>query len=261
MLKFLHCVTDEKFIDGAIELFESVRIHNHRFVCINDDFREFRYIKSKEKVLILKKGDFIEFLKKEKCDIVILHNLYSLPCDVIPLIPNEIKTVWFAWGWDLYQTPSVEHPFVKVKLFHKQTRRYNREGRSQLHYYASLLRKRLKGIDREREKCFRDAVKRIDYFSGCLPIEYNLMKKNKFFRAKQLEFSYQSPLYYENLKKNINAPSSITGNDILVGNSAAITNNHLDVIEILKQERVYDKAIYMPLSYAGSQSYVEHVKK
>ena len=46
------------------------------------------------------------------------------------------------------------------------------------------------------------------------------------------------------------------GDNILVGNSAAATNNHLDLLEYLKTLDLNGRKLILPLSYAGGQDYV-----
>lgn len=46
---------------------------------------------------------------------------------------------------------------------------------------------------------------------------------------------------------------------ILIGNSAAVTNNHLDALKLLEKFKEEDFKLIVPLSYGGTQSYIDEV--
>jgi hypothetical protein len=52
----------------------------------------------------------------------------------------------------------------------------------------------------------------------------------------------------------------IEGNNIQIGNSASITNNHEYAMRYLSQLNLENKKIYVPLSYSGTKEYKETVK-
>ena len=99
-MKILHFVIDEKFIEGAITLFESdERVINH-YVVLQKSFRNFTYLKN-EKIERIKPSDALKAMNGY--DVVILHSLVALPIDLVRKIPKNINVVWFARGYDLYE--------------------------------------------------------------------------------------------------------------------------------------------------------------
>ena len=52
-----------------------------------------------------------------------LHNLNSIPINIIRKLPRKIKVVWLAWGMDIYNSPIKEAPFIKLDLYREYTRK------------------------------------------------------------------------------------------------------------------------------------------
>ena len=51
----------------------------------------------------------------------------------------------------------------------------------------------------------------------------------------------------------------VTGDDVLLGNSAAYTNNHADIIETIGKCNLGERKVFTPLSYAGKDFYVDRI--
>ena len=177
-------------------------------------------------------------------------------------LPKEIKVFWFAWGWDIYCAPHNDE-FVKIPLLHPKSKCIQQQiikhSKSNFWTIFKLSIKRwVKNIVRydhiyhnEEPKVYRNAVKRVDYFSGVFPLEYDLVKKNPEFRAEQVFYRYTNP------KDFCELPDALPtiGENILVGNSADINNNHLDVLDYIKNITLGDRKVIVPVSYGGSSHY------
>lgn len=253
-MKCLHCVLDEKFIDGAISLFEEDRSVENMYVYYTDVVNTpFHYIKSEiviQRSLSLFRDDVKQF------DVVYLHSLKSLPPEIIPQIPRDIKVVWFGWGWDMYEG---KVPIIPIKLYMPETAKvYNRCNGA----IAQVLKQVRNKLLRVKEySYFKQLLSRIDYFSGVFPYEYSLIQKeHPYFKAVKLDYYYGStsffipdvPDYHVQMGKK----------NIIIGNSSNPTNNHLDVLKILKNSKCSDfNSLIIPLSYGGDPDYVKIVKK
>lgn len=251
-MRTLHCCYDEKFIEGAIELFGSdSRVENTYVVVSEKPLESFSYIKSTNVKNILCK-DFLSFV--QPYDVIILHSLFALPSfSLISSISLEKKVVWLSWGWDTY---SDYYPVIPTILYGQETSNCQslkeklQQIRFKLAYKLKVRRHHL------------NALKRIDFYSGVFPYEYDLIKSSiKEFKAQPLDFYYGSLNFFIP-----ETPSKVysTGNkkNILIGNSAVQTNNHLDALKALESvdTSCWDKLI-MPLSYGGTTSYKKAVKK
>ncbi len=101
----LHIVTDEKFIDGAHELFEKASPGNNEFMIITKK-QEFKYVKK----LLLHELATINFLSKKfaqsltNYDFIIVHGLFNdAYLQLLHNVDNTIKFVWIGWGADFYK--------------------------------------------------------------------------------------------------------------------------------------------------------------
>jgi len=255
-LRIANFVTDEKFVDSTIGLLSLTpdRAQHDFFLCPywKIDFHyiwkvNFKYIKAKESVRLIAKKNILNLLKEENYDVVILHSLDSMPYDIIASIPKKIKVLWLAWGYDLYG----ENKVVQIDQYKPFTK-----AAIKTDSIALKLKKQLKKLlDLEQDGKYASAVNRIDFFSGCLPAEYNLCTGCSFFQAKQVDFRYQGPNEF------VKDFCFSEGENILIGNSANPTGNHLDILPYFEGIDIGCRKIVVPLSYAGPEYYIAKVKE
>ncbi|WP_281798771.1 TDP-N-acetylfucosamine:lipid II N-acetylfucosaminyltransferase [Prevotella pallens] len=255
MLKILNILVDDKFIDGLIEVLEFTKgEHKHDYILIGKGVIEkFQYITKTEYIKQIDNKDCLNFINNNGYDLIILHSLACIPWFKISQIDNKIKVLWKAWGFDLYRTPSEIQPFVKLRRLHPITKKYwwrNYKDKIYLNlktwFYSQIHKKQIES-----------AINRIDYFSGCLPNEFALMRKNSFFRAEHVE------LPYFHLKSNYTTENKDVfqelGHNILIGNGAVIANNHFDIFKAISTIAISDKQIIVPLSYGGDDFYIKDI--
>lgn len=154
-----------------------------------------------------------------RADKIILHGLWDFR--VLQLLTTQPwllkKCYWVIWGGDLYsyQLGKRTLGWWKVELFR------------------------------------RFVIKRIGHFITHIKGDYKLAKKWYGAKGEWHEcFMYPSNLYQELPIQSL--PHE--GVNILVGNSADPTNNHIEVLDKLKYYSKDNIRIYCPLSY-GDQSY------
>ena len=253
-MKILHCVTDDKFIDGAIALYDKdTRVENTWVHFVKENSCHLVYVKS-TRVMICNIDKFDMLLAN--VDVVILHSLPSLPIENILAIPKNIKVVWYAWGYDMYDG---WNPLIPLKLYLPKTLEiYKAITKAPTPFKA--LKRKIKELIYKNQ--YVSILQRIDYFSGVFPYEYSLIKKKySRFRAIPLDYYYASPDFF--IKDT--CPTDMTNNfrNIMIGNSANITNNHADVLEFVNKYVNLSKQdkIILPLSYAGPQEYINIVKE
>lgn len=255
MLKILNILVDDKFIDALIEVFEATKGKNiHDYIIINNkEKKNFQYITKTGYIKQVDNEELLTFINNKGYNLVILHSLSCIPWFKINQIDKRIKVLWKAWGFDLYRTPNEIQPFIKIRRLHPITKKYWRK-----HYKKRIYTNFKVWIyDQIHRKQIKQAINRIDFFSGCLPSEYQLMKKNTFFRAKHVELPYIS------LDSGYTKENSITfpnlGCNILIGNAAAIVNNHLDIFNSFPKFKIKDREIIVPLSYGGDTFYIKDI--
>ena len=155
-------------------------------------------------------------------------------------------------------------PFIRLELIKKETQKeLDKLNNPIVTQKSKSLKDYLRPIkyifcDSPTNKVVRqyyNAVKRVDYFSGILEYEYDLMKAVKGFRAKRVIFKYASR---HNLE-NSDVAELYKGHNLLIGNSAASTNNHLDIIPFIKKLNLGERKIIIPLSYPNTKEYIEDI--
>ena len=99
MFKILHIILDDKFIDGALSLFKTDnRVESQ---CAKwGSSSSLKYIKEPN-VISLNKNNYQPIFLEYNA--IILHSFDCLPLSVISNIPDSVKVVWFAWGFDIYE--------------------------------------------------------------------------------------------------------------------------------------------------------------
>ena len=254
MLNILHCVTDDKFIDDIIDVFEHIKgEYQFYYSIVGDKRKPYSCIKKQEYIVNIPKTTFLNYLAKNKIDVVIIHGIGAMPPGIINIIPSNIKVMWKSWGYDIYRCPSDYSPLAKVDLYHRYTQIERLKdfkanvSRLKMHIYYLLHR-----------KGYREAISRVDFFSGVIPDEYDLIAQRhySFFRARHTFYPYFS------LNSNQDNNDFVSlGENIVLGNSAAFPNNHIDILHQLKKVELKNKRIVMPISYQRNERYVQAIKK
>ncbi|WP_455674859.1 TDP-N-acetylfucosamine:lipid II N-acetylfucosaminyltransferase [Phocaeicola sp.] len=253
--KVAHIVLDEKFIDTAIDIFTSLHSIDNYFLCYSYD-EDVHLIKQKEKIKIFnRQKDIIRYINEGEFKVVFLHSK-CLSSQEINSIHSDIKLIWISWGYDIYQplkTKFYSRYLLNIALFKPLT--------CQCVYTIGFI---LKDVYTE----FKSAIigllkfdfcqdsnfyKRVDYLSTVLPIEYEMINKVSNYRFKYFFFRYQ--------RREDSFIQISQGDNILLGNSSAEENNHLDVLDILRNIDLRKRKIIMPISYGSSSQYTKMLKK
>jgi hypothetical protein len=188
---------------------------------------------------------------------VVLHELDPINVQLVVHTKDMgIKYVWIGLGYDYYDLifPNYEDMLLK------QTREYYRN------YKASLSDSRGTAIKKSLRKLIyktvskEEAIKNIGYFSPVLEIEYQLVKNS-------LNYSEEFPKYISwNYANNMSLADRTDTpiidrslKNVLLGNSATFTNNHIDIINLIAEKNYNIKKILCPLNY-GLPNYGDYIE-
>lgn len=249
-MKILHISTDNRFINQAIKMFEQhAPGQNDVWIFTNEtlklvDFEPTCIYPVKE----LKSLQIARLL--DGYNAVILH---SFPHVWVPLVKNArvtVRFVWIGWGYDYYAF------MLKKPLYLPRTQRLLRyetlkNVRSFLRGVCRLgaLKRVLTGTTRRAQKTL--ITHKVAYFAPVLESEYTDMQKDCPDLPPYLEWNYAS--FEDDLLKG-QLDKRCTGRNILVGNSATPTCNHLETFELLSGLPLEGRKVVVPLSY-GEQAY------
>lgn len=246
----LHIATDEKFIDSAIYQFECIRKNENRYIIINNSSR-LKYIKSKNPNIKIypDSNQSIDSIIDEMYnkELIVFHGLDYFKNKVILKSSPTVKIMLLFWGKEVYQY----HPKFKYIIYDSRTKRIVFKN-----IFIDKIKELLKPIVYKftrsnitpREANIK-ALLRVNYFGSGLKTEFNYLKNLEILSSSYFKYLYY-PLEYI-LGNKIN--KHITGNNILLGNSASASNNHLEAFDFFNDIDIKDKKVYIPLSYGDSQ--------
>lgn len=251
-MKILHIATDDKFLDHAFPVFEKV-FPGANYVFVFTARTPLKYVKLNPDHIEARRGGF--FTKKAKVgksiyskyDLVVFHSLGASTYPELGNIPEHTPTIWLGWGFDYY--PEL---LPKIPLHLEKTESlYRRLAAANTKHRAAALVKVLMRLVWPRNRKVR-AVERVTVFSPVLPDEYGMVKNSRKWRRFPKFASWNYGTMEDNLIKGFEG-EIVSGNAILVGNSATYTGNHAEAFDLLHKLGVNDREVVAPLSYGDPQ--------
>ncbi|MGQ1785704.1 TDP-N-acetylfucosamine:lipid II N-acetylfucosaminyltransferase [Saccharicrinis sp. GN24d3] len=256
----LHIASDEKFINAANLIFEKAFPGSNKFLIPLSRFqKEMKYVDPKPNVdRINKSSHTVGHLAKQTLnyDCIFLHGFTELNCEVYLASPVKDKIIGLLWGAELY----VDRYLPGYPLTGDLTSALNlKEPRKS---FKEQLKDLIRKVVYKKIETVADSPKlaaaTISYLATLYREECDFFKEKKILseECKFFPFCYY-PLEYINQG---NEKATIKGNDILLGNSASDTNNHLEAFVMLKNIGIGNRKLVVPLSY-GSKVYADYVQK
>ena len=249
---YLHIIRDDKFTDHVISTFEDIAPDQSIYLLVTDK-KTITYVKNINKITHVNNRtvNYKKILRSiPNLKAVFVNYFYHEQYDLLLSLDKSIKVFWFIYGGDLYgQIYTLEQllePLTYQFYIHHQPILQKIKNRIRpfiTDFSPSIYKK---------NKC----IKRIDYCSAIVDTEFDLLKKIKGFRAKQVYFNYGS------LETLLGAFSeqTVQGDNILVGNSNTLTSNHVDAFKKLADLTLGDRKIIVPLNYGNDDLYKKKKK-
>lgn len=242
-MKIVHIVRDEKFIDAAYSMFERAFPGENEYLLFSSEI-SFKYLKKvKPKVY----SDLLVYIpaivrRLVKGDVVIFHAIDNTSLKILEAISGRCKTIWLGWGFDYYG-------FIDLDLYEKNTGHI-------LNGQSSFFEKIKAGLfdvfgKGKYPKNVRELINRFDVFSPVIYEDYVMLARS--FDAFKPEFL---PWNYGTLEDDLIRgfeSKNIDGNNFLLGNSSAPTNNHFEIIDKLSKLNLDAEKVIVPLSYGNSE--------
>ena len=258
-MKILHIATDEKFINSVNWQFEKMNNLKNCFILLLESIdSDIKYVKLSNNFKIVeknKKGLHRCLKEITKYDLVIFHGLNYFQSRIVLNTPNKSKLIWFFWGGEFYDNPKISISSIGDKtkdFFIYQT--FKDKVKKIIRPLFYLITNQSK----TPEQNVLDAAKQINHFGILYKEEMDYFKSRKLLseNVSLFKMTYY-PLEYvfqniENLR--------VYGQNILIGNSASVTNNHLEAFDFLKDINLGERKIIVPLSY-GDSKYGQSIKK
>lgn len=177
--------------------------------------------------------------------IVILHDLDPIKAFIANRLPTNIIIIWRFFGWELYK--KIPHEVLSEKSL-----QYNLKEKMTLRQHLSKIWHSF--FPRYKNEVTK-AQKRINYFMCWSKNEYEFLKK--FFELPPF-------LFYPNFTPTLPYDLTQKKDNIIIGNSRSVFNNHLDILNMIKdgQEHIpskYEFTIFF--SYGPENNYSKAVKE
>ena len=267
----LHLAHDDKFLD--------IFIRNQSKI---EEFANNKYLLSSSMITLTKsKGvhnagfntkKYFEIIGDwSQYDKVYIHYFDPKYFEIVRTIPSGIKVIWIFWGGDAFYLPAFSDkyllPITKDYVYSSNPlREFFFPGCKPIFQKPStprsLMRNSLKYLNERltawsQQSLWRSHVKafsRVDYFAHYLPEDFNsIVTSYPTLKASLIDFNYGS------VQDFLTPNKSNSGKNLLLGNSGAETNNHLDALRVIPAQ--FEGKIICPLSYGAANHYVGNIMR
>lgn len=233
----LQVTFDDKFVDYVVEQFRSYS-SMCRIVLLTYDSNSIKYSTKidKENSITYNSNEYYDLLASlSNYKAVIMHGLFDkMQYEIVLKLPNNVKLAWVLWGSEIYSRKE-----NKKKYLAKCTKF--------IYTIRESLKRETKNNKFNNEDVPLEILKRVDYLLGSSLELFNDVKIYLKESVGHLKYSYYT---IEEVLGNELFSKLAYGENILVGNSSVIENNHLDIISRLYKVNIPKRInYYFPLSY------------
>ncbi len=245
----LHLVNDEKIIGRTIRLFEAAAPGLNRFIVFAD--RGGDVLRSEAYPMACALSDFAAKCRGIRFSAVVVHGLCPAKIRFLKHhVESSIPVYWIIWGADLY------NQLLAPKGFEL----YSPENTNRIKHKNPLVRALSRWKKRwQAERIVRFVCRRIHYL--VTDITDNDYDQFVDYYPKVAQIPHKCFFYYpidEILGADL-LQAAVTGQDILVGNSNSLTNNHAYAFRYLSKLNLGSRRVVVPLSYNGTSDYRKSV--
>jgi dTDP-N-acetylfucosamine:lipid II N-acetylfucosaminyltransferase len=266
--KILHLIIDEKISEQILDNFSAVN-NLSLFVIIKNPSNK-NYIRKEKYSDILSDSKIIDIntiILEHEIKAIIVHGMFVEMADILLEIKNKIPVCWIVWGFDVYNLPKIKksiYGFLTKKYLGKKKRYLNLESIIKENKYLNYLTYRLIFKRKDSYSRVQKAMKKCKYFATY--IEEDFLTFSKYYHHNLNYINFRISTIEQYLGHSQDLSISISANNILIGNSNSIENNHLEIIDFFRKNNLFvEKAgkikYYFPLSYGDDEEYKNLINK
>lgn len=265
MPRFLHICQDEKFINSAYKQFEELYPEKNDFYIYGCNKKETKHIQLNENF------HFVDSLSDtfknipENC-IVIFHSLPDLVIENLYLLPKSVKTVWFQFGFEVYEDKNL---YSENQLLDTITKKYfsinaphenwKDKIKTNIFPFIRIFKKDLYytygEIASQKRKSKIKHLERINFWGTSFEEEAINLSKTLGYQRPFFNFTYYPIEKIIDTELNFSPDKKF----IMIGHSGFPNGNHLDVISKIKNYQLGETQLIIPFSY-GVTKYINEVK-
>lgn len=247
--RILHIAEDQKFVNGAHYLFEKAFPDLNKFVIVKAPANPpTKYVSANINAQFeIQSPSTVKKLAQmsSNYDVIVLHSVNRFNGAVFLKSSSKNRFMAIVYGAEIYNDSSI----IGEEVVGEKTKKLcQKTGRKTLldsikDIYRNVV---YKGYNDFSEVDTSAVLYNMGVFGSLPSFSYEKMIRNQIYRpaVQKVPFSYY-PLEFIIKDEDLRA----TGSDILLGNSASPTNNHLEGFDLLQKFDLGEKTIFAPLSY------------
>lgn len=249
----LHLVNDEKIINRTMNLFETCFPGNNICVVITRK-NCFKYIERKE--YIFTKEEFLKLHKKESITTIVIHLLNTRKIKFLNQLKiTNVPIYWIIWGADLYNRLL---PMRGYPLFFSQNATFNKKALLKKLFFSpiSYIQMQFRNY-----QTLHFIQKKVDYLvTDTTDNDYEVFLR---YFPEMKDKKWKDFFYYpiDEILGDSLMTSTVKGDNIMLGNSGSLTNNHEYAMKCLSSLNIGHRKVVIPLSYGGKKEYVQTILK
>jgi len=245
---FLHLIqSDRKFLNQIRSMFEAAAPGRHRYVVVGA-LAEGQVLPAGVAHLRDPVGFPDVFSSESDWEGVVIHGLpFQIAGPIVDRIPETLAIAWYVWGFEAYEF----WPRLSKHLLMPETRRVaNRLAGPPWKRWVLRRSWLVRRHEERRERRIRNVASRYDYCVAQYREEYDLFVATGLLTATR--YHCGSVGSFEDVVDTSSGPG--IGDDIQLGNSASVTNNHVDAFRLLCSPTLLSQRVVVPLGY-GDERY------
>lgn len=245
----LHVINDSLFIERGLNHFSRAYPNTPRTLLVTKS-KTLKYLQFEPDVRLHRIRELFTtraLREIRSAEAIILHSSKNVGFLISLLAKRSTKILWIGYGFDYYNLLAKQG----YEFYGPETKAL----RAVQHPLENRVTFKQKMYSLANSFVMRLAFRRIDFFSPVIREDYNLCKV--YFPKMQMAYVPWS--YGDSLEESVYSDVLPTpGPNILIGNSASYTNNHLEVFSMLKDLDLGDRKLIVPLSY-GDKDYRDYI--
>ena len=261
-MKILHLISDHQVIERTLRVYESVFPGCNDVLVFNNTGNCFKRLKNDYTGRVINKDNLQEMANNYNFSAithVIAHYMTLDKADFIKMVPSGIHVCWEIYGYDLYEQFLLP---LGYKMYYTSPIPYFKHPIIRRYFGGVMdLFLTMKGVKYslkcQRKNLFKYLANRVDSIQYCCKYDASFVED---FSGRTIP-SYEVFNYsLSEVLGDLEGASFVEGNNILIGNSASLSNNHLYALKKIRNISIpAGSKLIIPLSYGGTKQYAQTV--
>jgi hypothetical protein len=254
-MRVVHLARDEKFIPLMQSLFDAAHPRANHYVIARRRRRKQRFVQAGDNVMFRPEWQFRTPLIARAvadADCVVAHSMTSIFASALRHVRADARVIWLGWGYDYYPLLEAQLGDPLLPATRALTAAQGQDSAAQRWWARLFAAAADDDAPGPRRMALSDVASRLNAFA-VLPTEVEMLRR----ALPQLQGeAHEVPLFTaEDVFQK--GPADMAGPDVLLGNSATSSNNHLEALDWLRP-RAGDARLVVPLSY-GDTAYGQRI--